>query len=55
MLVRLRELFLSILLLGFLDLLGVAVKERSAVGLGRRQRERVPVSQLHPPLHDLLK
>ena len=54
MLVRLCE-SLSILLLGFLDLLSVAVKERSAVGLGRRQRERVPVSQLHPPLHDLLK
>ena len=41
------------LLLGLLDVLGVAVEERSAVGLGRRHRERVPVSELHPPLHDL--
>ena len=41
------------LLLGLLDVLGVAVEERSAVGLGRRHRERVPVPELHPPLHDL--
>ena len=40
-------------LLDLLDVLGVAAEDGPDAGLGRRHRERVPVSQLHPPLHDL--